>query len=460
MLRHLLPIILIAILILTGCSLPIPTNGDPTEEPTAPPTGEATDVVVETDQPIETAEPAETDVPTETEPPTETDLPIVTEAPVTEAPGETQAPTEDTTTEETETPEESETPTVTEVATATEAPNIGGGEIPLGDGTAEQNEVIYLLDGQLIVQALGGPPPERLYELPENAGPIREFALSPSGQYVAFIVNDQQLVVLDLTTGEERVITDRNSTTVSPLLWDPASSKLYFQRIVANSVAGAPPLYQFWETTPSGAPALILESEIIPDDNLTPVYALGNDQLAVLFGNETDGEILILDTFVGTFVPLGEDIGLWDVFNDGTVALLFDRNALGTGSEPLLFGDFGISSGATNVNPISTTEDGGTYRNATFAPNQFLIAALQETDEGTSLVTLSREPDGSFTQTALDNEPDLDDIAFSWLSSEDAILVERQVEGSEDSTLWIILLDGSAEIEIAAGSQPAIVGGS
>lgn len=453
MLRRLAPFALLFVA-LTACALPIPAAS-----PTA--TTIAEEVVTLTPTPVSaTATP--TDEPTE--PPTDEPTEVVAETP-TEIASETptEAEAETVTATATDTVTEAETPTAMATVTPTEIeePNTGGGGVPLGDGTAVENDVIYLLDGQLLASALGGPPPRRLYDLPEDAGPIREFTLSPNGETVAFVVNDQELVLLDLTTGEARTIVDRNSTTTSPLLWDPASSKLYFQRIVANANAGSPPILQLWETTQTGAPALILAEEFIPNDSLTPVYALGNDQIAVRFGNETDGEILILDTFTGNLVPLGEDLGIWDVFSDGTLALLFDRQSLGTGTEPLILGDFSISNGATNTQIVEGTDGGGIYRDAKFAPSQFVIAALEELEAGdTSLVTLTPQSDGSITATEYDSAPDLIDVSFTWLATEDAILVERQSADGETFSLWIIDLAGGAEIELTEGRQPAIVGGS
>lgn len=445
MLRRIVPFAILTML-LASCTLPIPVADTPTETATQapPPT-------------ITPAPPSET--------PTDDPTATPSEIPASETPTATEVIETATATGEggiAETPTASATippEGATATPTPTADPNTGGGEPPLGDGTAETNDVIFVRGGQVFAIGLNGQNERQLFAQDEDSGAVINLALSPDGETLAFILANSDLVLLDLTSGDALTISEQIAVTSPPLLWAPDSNKVYFQRILQGN-SGLPDILQFWETTRSGQVALITEAEIAPPDSLSPVRALGNDQLAVLLGTISDGELFILDTFNGTLVPVGEDLGLWDVFADGTIALVYDRQALDSGSEPLILGDFGLSVGVTNATIIEATDDGNAYRNAKFAPTEFLIAALQQSSATNSeLVLLSPENDGSFTTTALDTDPNLQDLSFAWTADEDAVVVQRLPQGGSAFSLWVVPIDGSDATQLVEGEQPQVVGG-
>jgi len=378
---------------------------------------------------------------------------MATDEPVTETPAEppiTETPTATATAEAPIT----ETPTATATATPTATATIVAG-IPLGDGTADNGEVLFIRGGDLFAMGTGGSNLRRLFDRAGDPS-VDAISVSPDGENLAFLLGQQTLVILDLTDGTSFRQTNRFTATVAPLLWSPDSEHLYYQRVV-----GANERIQLWETVPNpnSQGALIIDEAITPTFNMQLEYALDNDSIIVLIGETLeDGEEFILNTFTGDLFPVGENLGTWDVISTPPTGLFFDRSLLLEDSQPILIGEFDNVFGSFNVDRLTPDNEGFVYRDVKFAPDDFLAAALRD-DTSSNTLLVSVNPgivNGGITE--LDTDPALRDAAYSWTADGIALVVERQ-SSTGQSSLWLVPIDGSAATEITEGRAPVVVGG-
>jgi dipeptidyl aminopeptidase/acylaminoacyl peptidase len=343
-------------------------------------------------------------------------------------------------------------------------------------GTAGPGEILFVRMGQVWAIGPDGSGERPITEFPSEPG-IHDLAVSPDGRYLAFSVNSQQVVVTDLTQGQQAIVDEVTDGGVGSFVWSPTGDALYYQKLVIDPEAAGPSGHVWKAAMPPGdVPVLqpVIEADPGTAASLTPIAALGDGRLVVRELTET-GEgasrvFFIYDPATGERVPLAEDYSLWDVSPDHSKALLFDLAEVTPGRqvEPLglFMGELSPSEGLVNVLAVLPTEGTGVYQAARFMPDSLGVIALYSDPTGpefslgyqTRVVLLRPDEGGVYRATPLDIAEQTSDLAFCW-HGDLGVVVQRWLVETDTSEIWLLPPDGSPGIRLTTGEQPVVVGG-
>jgi len=363
-----------------------------------------------------------------------------------------------------ETPPGVEESVPVEATEAPEEPAMGGGEPAAALG---QGEIVFTRGGQLWAIGTNGVNERAITSLPEGVS-IRDIAASPDGRYIAFILNAQQLMIIDTSSGVTTSEAAIDSTLAAPLVWAPDAATLYFQKLVVDPETSVPVLSQIWRAPmpPGGESSMVTEAEFTAEGGISPVAGLIGSNLVVQVGSGTLSEYFIFDSSSGNLTPLSEGYAPWDISPDGGKALLFNRDSVfssAPGSAVALYiADIDPLSGAANIIGISPEGDGAVYQSARFAPDGERIVALRTRfSDGvprTDTVLFTPNVAGGYDMLPLAAEAGRNDVAFNW-HGDAGILVQRIGGAESPPEIWLLPLDGTAGELITTGDQPLSVGG-
>jgi hypothetical protein len=338
-------------------------------------------------------------------------------------------------------------------------------EPPQSGGTVSRGDVLFVRDGQIWVTSVSGGGERVLTSLPAGST-LRSLALSASGQYVAFTVASQ-LMVLDLATGQTATVVDAPSGGLGSLAWSMGSDVLIYQQITQDE-EGILSANSLWRASmpPGTPPEQIFEAKREMDPTVYyPVFVPGPDQLVVhrVVANSDDlGSWLLLTPSSGATVPLVDGYGLWDISSDQTKVLMYSQTEAMSPTMALFLGMLPQPAGAVvDVTKVSPEGVLASFRTARFALDGVRIAALQvmATDQGEigQAVLLQPDESGTYQVVALASEPGAKDMTVSW-HGDDGVIVQRWLSGEDTPTLWLLPLDGSPGRMLAAGELPLVVG--
>ncbi|MBN1310060.1 MAG: hypothetical protein JXB30_01485 [Anaerolineae bacterium] len=331
---------------------------------------------------------------------------------------------------------------------------------------AAQGEVLFVRDGQLWATGTDGAGERVLTTLPPGSA-LRYLTISPGGQYAAFTVSSQQVMVLDLSLGQPTVVAEMPSSSFDALIWSAGGDALIYHE-AAFDEQGLPSASRIWQAAmpPGTPPVTLLDTDLASDPALyQPGFVLGPDLLAVrrmAVGSDDPGSWLLLAPSSGTTVPLVDGFGLWNISSDQTKALLFNQAEAMAPNVPLYLGTIPQPPGAViDIRRISAEDAVGIFRSARFAPDGVRIVALQvtQTEQGENGLAVLLQPgaDGTYQITALAPQQGVNDMALAW-HGEDGVVVQRWLTGEEGPSLWLLPLDGSPGRMLASGEMPLVVG--
>jgi hypothetical protein len=343
-------------------------------------------------------------------------------------------------------------------------------------GMAGPGEILFVRMGQVWAIGPDGSGERPITEFPSEPG-IRDLAVSPDGRYLAFSVNSQQAVVTDLTQGQQVTMDEVTDGAVGSFVWSPAGDALYYQKLVTDPEAAGPSGHVWKAAVPPGdVPVLqpVVETDPETTASLTPIAALDGGRLVVReltgIGEEAARVFFIYDPATGERVSLPEDYSLWDVSPDRSKALLFDLAEVTPGRqvEPLglFMGELSPSEGLVNVLAVLPAEDTGVYRAGRFMPDSLGVIALYSDPTGpefslgfrTRVVLIRPDEGGVYRVMPLHIAEQTSDLAFCW-HSDLGVVVQRWLDGSDTSEIWLLPLDGSPGTRLTTGEQPVVVGG-
>jgi hypothetical protein len=339
-------------------------------------------------------------------------------------------------------------------------------------GKAAPGDIIFISGRDIRAIKADGAGEHLVAALSEGAV-ARDLTVSPDGRYLAYVLNGEQVVVHDLTTGQPTPIDAVTSGSLGQPVWSPAGDGLFYHKIV-NDANGVPSFSQIWRAALplSGPPGRVTETNLASDPAMSPVEVLGGTLIVHRFVPRQAGsdEWLFYDLIGAATRPLAAGYGIWDVSPDLTRMLLFnlDDAAPGLRSVPL-YGALLTAEGAANIAPMTAPEEQVAYWAAQFAPDGLRVLALRYVPNAAGLphsetiVLTPGLPDGAAPViTVLSPDPTLEDQALAW-HGEDGVVVQRFRKGAgglpDQTEIWLLPLDGSPGRLLAYGIQPIVVGG-
>ncbi len=332
---------------------------------------------------------------------------------------------------------------------------VGGGDIPIE--TALPGEVIFVRSGQLMVTGTDGAN-ERQLTFAVSGVVNPNLAVSPDGHFLAFTVDRQTLMVIDLELGGATVVDQADNAQIDAPVWSQDSLTLYYHKLAFDPETSAPSESQLWlAPMPPGLPSSQVTAASLSDRiTIVPRFGLTGSQLIIqqvpLSGGEDDlGEFFLYDTASEMLTPLAEGFGVWDAYATAGSAklILFSQDPNDTA---LYTADLDMATGTVgNINPTGL---GAKFTSGRFDLNGGNIAALIAADSGASQAVIL-QPGGAII--TLPTEAGGRDVAYSWTVGS-GVVVQRVLSGSQ-SEILLLPVDGSAGAVITSGESPRVVAG-
>ncbi len=339
---------------------------------------------------------------------------------------------------------------------------------------ASAGEILFVREGQIWAIGVDGDNERALTTL-EPGLSLRDLTLSPSGNYLAFSVNSQQVLVLDLGQGQATRVDNRAGGTVGSFAWSPESDLLYYHSLTYDPVSQLPGISEIVRTTmpPGNPPEVIAQMILDTDPALAPGFVLDAGHLIVnefMLGGDSFSEWKLLDLATLSRIPLAEGYGVWAISSDHSKVLLFNQAdaLMPEGSPlPLYLAELSATEGASNTTRITPEGDSTAYFDARFTPDNVRIVALQYLAELpdqpdfllSQVVLLQVDDSGSYRVVPLGPDVGMRDVAFSWYGENGVIVQRLPLTGDATiSGLWLLPLDGTPGTQLTTGEQPVVIG--
>jgi len=357
----------------------------------------------------------------------------------------------------------------------TEEPGTGGG----GVGTAGPGDVLFVRQGQVWAIVLDGSN-ERALTPTSFDSVIKDMTLSPSGQYLAFTLNNTDVVVVDLQGASMNTIDTSQPGSVGPLAWMPDSSALYYHKLVIDAATSAPShsMLMLSAVPTEGGPNSVIDSDLQTQPVVHPGFALLNDiliqQLQPAAGDL--GQWFIYNVQGATLTPVQNGYSVWDVSPDGTHLLLLNQaDVLAGAGAPIPIYSATLDPAQGAVNPLQSSPVGETaaYTHPEYGPDNSAILSLRLDlsipDQLTQLAHLATNDQGSYIVSVLSLPQSQNAVAFSWADANRAVLQGVPVTPPATDTaaataepapsqLWVVTLDGSAPPTLlTTGDYPIVL---
>lgn len=359
----------------------------------------------------------------------------------------------------------------------TEVPGTGGG----GVGTAGPGDVLFVRQGQVWAIGLDGSN-ERALTPTGFDSVIKDMAVSPSGQYLAFTLNNTDVVVVDLRGATMNTIDTSQLGSVGPLAWMPDSSALYYHKLVIDPATSAPShsMLMLSAILTEGGPNTVIDSDLQTQPVIHPGFALQNElliqQLQPAAGDL--GQWFIYNVQGASLTPVQDGYSVWDVSPDGTHLLLLNQVDMfaGVGAPiPIYAATLDPAQGAVNPLQISPVGETAAYTHAEYGPDSKAILSLRLdlslADQLTQLAYLTTNDQGSYVVSVLPIPQTQNAVGFSWADPNHAVLQGVPVippatdaavptEEAVQSQLWVVTLDGSeSPALLTTGDFPSVIPG-
>lgn len=396
-------------------------------------------------------------------PPQPTTVGEVTQVPTTEGTSEAQP---------TDNQPAGDTPTPVEPAVPTLAPELGGG----GAGSARVGEVLFVRQGQVWAIGQDGSGERPLTPTGFDSF-IKDMAISPSGNFLAFTLNQRELALLNLQTGAFATVDSVEAGVVGPIAWALDGDELFYQKLVIDLTTSAPSTSSiYWIDAASDdlSPTLVIETGLATEPQVYPAFPFGDS-------------LLVQETFAGQgdlgdwyFYPIAGDSGeviafapgysLWDVSFDGQRVLMFDREQyqLG-GAVPIYIAGLSADEGALGLIQLSPSDEAVRYDYADFAPDGIGILALgrdvsdPEAVGNNQLFLLLPSAAGPYITIPVPMPEGQTPVAFSWIDAETAVVAGTPAADPENldavppTQLWIIKLVTGEARPLTQGDSPMVI---
>ncbi len=339
----------------------------------------------------------------------------------------------------------------------------GGG----GAGTAASGEILFVRAGQIWAIRPDGSGERALTPTPSDSV-IKDLVLSPSGRYLAFTLNLQEVAVLDLRVGQLTTVDSIEQGSVGSLVWKPDSSALYYHRLTTDAEGAPVGSAVFLTAVPvAGAPTPVRQSDLTAGEPVVlPGFALADALLVhqIAAPGEAPGQWLTLDMVSGAALPVEDGFGLWDVAPAGDRLLMVDLDAAAPGPAapvPLTVAGFSPASGALNPVQLSPIGESAVYTAARFAPDGRVILALRRdvAQEGqlAQVARLAPNDSGSYIPALIPNPEGTEAVAFAWYSESLTVVQAIPLAGG-DPELWLLSMDpGTPALRLGVGEFPVVV---
>lgn len=345
------------------------------------------------------------------------------------------------------------------IALTTEAPVEPG---PEGAGTANPGDILFVRQGQLWAIGPDGSN-ERALTATAPDTVIDDLALSPSGFYLIFTMNSQELAYLEVHTGALMPVDTVSLGDISAPVWMPDSSAIYYQKVTLDPTTSLPARNAIMISAipTEGGPGTVLESDLAANPAiLVPRYALMGQVVVqdVNFAGNGASPWFVLDVVSQTLTPLAAGFTPVDLSPDGLRVLLLGSPD-GGGAAPLFVADF-AATGIGAPMQVSPEGEAASYGMPQFSPDGASVAAIRRDlaapDQPATLVLFVPDGAGGFSMTPLAQPEGFDLIGFIW-QSPGSLVLEGIPSGGMEADLWLVSTVAGGEATALTHGEFAVV---
>jgi hypothetical protein len=394
----------------------------------------------------------------------------------------TQPPTNEGTSEPQPTGEEPAGDTPTPVITAptdepvvpTLAPELGGG----GAGSARPGEVLFVREGQIWAIGQDGTGERPLTPTGLDSF-IKDMAVSPSGNFLAFTLNQRELALLNLETGAFSSVDSVEAGVLGPISWalEREKEELFYQKLVIDLTTSAPSTSSiYWVDAIADplSPTLVIEHGLETEPQVYPAFPFASSLLVQeTFGGQGDlGDWYFypIEGDSAEIVPFAPGYSIWDVSFDGQRVLMFDREQYQAGGVvPIFIAGIDAEAGAVGAIQLSPADEAISYEYAEFGPDGIAILAIGRDVSNPAapgaeqLLYLLPSAAGPYITIPVAMPEGQKPVAFSWIDLDTAVVAGIPISEAESTDqepptqLWIIDLATGDAIPLTQGDSPIVL---
>lgn len=354
------------------------------------------------------------------------------------------------------------------------APELGGG----GAGSARPGEVLFVREGQ--VWAVGQDNTGERPLTPTGLDSfIKDMAISPSGTFLAFTLNQRELALLNLETGAFSSVDSVEAGVLGPISWalEREKDELFYQKLVIDLATSAPSTSSiYWVDAAADplAPTLLIEKDLQTEPQVYPAFPFGSSLLVQeTFGGQSDLGDWYFYPIEGESleeVPFAPGYSIWDVSFDGQRVLMFDREQYQAGEVvPIFIAGLSAEEGALGLIQLSPADDLTSYEYAEFGPDGVAILAIGRdvsdpaVPSAEQLIYLLPSAAGPYITIPVAMPEGQTPVSFSWIDVDTAVVAGIPAGDPENpdvvppTQLWIIELATGEARPLTQGDFPIVL---